>query len=602
MRALSFRVLVASAAASLLATLAPAEPPGRITIQGTLTRPDGRPATETRAYRVRFYNAQTGGTQIGLPITGNTSFAADGRFSFTVALPEEAAFATALWYEFTIDSNNVPDGLDTSDIFPNRIEVTSVPYAIFSRDALTLDGKAATTFATAQELATRAPLVHTHSASDIVSGTLSIDRLPAEVATDADVATRAPLVHTHSASEIVSGVLSIDRLPTELATDAELATRAPLSHSHSAADITSGVLDDARISSNIARVSQIASTLDAAYDGGNTITADVGPVIVNGTGGIRSEAVVESRTGFRLTLPPNGTQKSAELSRDENGGNIEAFNENGGRVVNIQAATDGEGGTGAFYMNNTNLIGVGVVGDPAGNNSGGQVSVFSQAQLPVANLATDGAGGGRITAVSAANKPVTIIGVNGGGGGFVSLQDAGGLQAAVMTQNQQGDGAIATIDVQGNVQAGIFGNAIIATTKSFIAPDPQRADRLIRYISLEGPEAGMYTRGTAELHSGAATIELPEHFAALANGETVTVSLTPRSADSLGLAAVEVGARQIVVRELHRGTGSYKFDYTVTAIRKGFENHEVYMPREALAVQGPAGDPIAAPAGTELLR
>ena len=94
-------------------------------------------------------------------------------------------------------------------------------------------------------------------------------------------------------------------------------------------------------------------------------------------------------------------------------------------------------------------------------------------------------------------------------------------------------------------------------------------------MAIEGPEAGMYVRGSAHLEYGEATVTLPEHFRLLASKGSVTVTLTPMSASSLGLAVVEKSTGDFRVRELSNGTGTYEFDWLVQAIRKGYEDFEV---------------------------
>ena len=59
----------------------------------------------------------------------------------------------------------------------------------------------------------------------------------------------------------------------------------------------------------------------------------------------------------------------------------------------------------------------------------------------------------------------------------------------------------------------------------------------------------------------------------------MTVQVTPLSADSLGLAVVEKGLDQIVVQELQHGSGTYAFDYHITAVRRGHERYEVIRER-----------------------
>jgi len=109
-------------------------------------------------------------------------------------------------------------------------------------------------------------------------------------------------------------------------------------------------------------------------------------------------------------------------------------------------------------------------------------------------------------------------------------------------------------------------------TVSFVQAYPPDLTKQIVYISLEGPEAGTYFRGTASLVNGKAVIALPDHFSMVTNDEGVTVQLTPLG-EALQLFVLEKTAKQIVVREATGKNG--KFDYLVQGIRKGFENHQV---------------------------
>ena len=118
---------------------------------------------------------------------------------------------------------------------------------------------------------------------------------------------------------------------------------------------------------------------------------------------------------------------------------------------------------------------------------------------------------------------------------------------------------------------------------------------MIKYTSVEGPEAAIYVRGTANLVSGQGHIEFPDHFAVMAVPFSITVSLTPRSASSMGLAAVGVSPQGIDVAELGGGTNSYSFDYVAHAVRKGYEDYEVYLTKEqATLLTGQASSMVQA--------
>lgn len=62
-----------------------------------------------------------------------------------------------------------------------------------------------------------------------------------------------------------------------------------------------------------------------------------------------------------------------------------------------------------------------------------------------------------------------------------------------------------------------------ATSKSFDIPHPTKEGFRLRYGSLEGPEFGVYHRGTTT----SSVINLPEYWSELVDENTITVQLTP---------------------------------------------------------------------------
>ena len=62
-----------------------------------------------------------------------------------------------------------------------------------------------------------------------------------------------------------------------------------------------------------------------------------------------------------------------------------------------------------------------------------------------------------------------------------------------------------------------------ATSKSFLIDHPTKENKKLQYASLEGPENGVYVRGT----TNSAVIELPDYWSALVHEDSITVVLTP---------------------------------------------------------------------------
>ncbi|UCF38433.1 MAG: hypothetical protein JSU96_06200 [Acidobacteriota bacterium] len=185
---------------------------------------------------------------------------------------------------------------------------------------------------------------------------------------------------------------------------------------------------------------------------------------------------------------------------------------------------------------------------------------------------------------AAGNSMIYMEASQTGGGYFTNLNSLGNQLVSISSNNHAVSpaGIFRIYNAYGDPTAGMNGadGVVFGQTKSFIVPDPDIEGRMIRYTSVEGPEAAIYVRGKGRLESGRAYVDFPDHFAAMAVSESITVSLTPRSIHSLGLAVVQTDSEGFTVRELAGGVGSYEFDYLVHAVRVGYEDYEVYLERD----------------------
>lgn len=129
-----------------------------------------------------------------------------------------------------------------------------------------------------------------------------------------------------------------------------------------------------------------------------------------------------------------------------------------------------------------------------------------------------------------------------------------------------------------NASGSIYGESLaIKGAKNFVQPHPTDPAKEIVYTSLEGPEAGTYVRGSAELVNGQAVITLPDHFGMVTCTNGLTVQLTPRGA-WLQMYATAVSVNGITVRETEGRSGT--FDYLVQGVRLGYENTPVIRDRQ----------------------
>jgi hypothetical protein len=201
--------------------------------------------------------------------------------------------------------------------------------------------------------------------------------------------------------------------------------------------------------------------------------------------------------------------------------------------------------------------------------------------------------------------------------GLVAIYDADGFESVQMSVTNDGAGFVETIGLfgdtnvlvtnlvdfpdngfvgvyaEGEIVAGMYATEenrglVFADEKDFVVDHPERPGYKILYTSLEGPEAAIYHRGVVKLREGRGTIDLPDHFTALANPTTLTVQLTPHSFDSLGVAVGSIEDGRVRVGELRGGKGSYDVYYVVHALRRGYEDRKTVMSREQFRAAFPA--------------
>ncbi|HNR31137.1 MAG TPA: sialidase family protein, partial [Candidatus Hydrogenedentes bacterium] len=117
-------------AGMLLCLAADAAPPPEMVIRGQLLDAQGKALAGNREYRVRFFDAPTGGAQLGGDFGGVTELSNEGLFSLVIVPPTPVLNSASAWYEVAVDSDAAPDGLGANDVFPNRVKVSSVPFAL----------------------------------------------------------------------------------------------------------------------------------------------------------------------------------------------------------------------------------------------------------------------------------------------------------------------------------------------------------------------------------------------------------------------------------------------------------------------------------------
>src|SRR5262249_30807775 len=114
-----------------------------------------------------------------------------------------------------------------------------------------------------------------------------------------------------------------------------------------------------------------------------------------------------------------------------------------------------------------------------------------------------------------------------------------------------------------------FGNPGASGAKPFVEPHPTDPTKVIRYVALEGPEAGTYFRGTARTSGREFVIDVPESFRIVTDEEGLTVQLTPVG-DLASMAVISQDLNVIRVR----ASKDVRFHYLVQGVRRAFKDWE----------------------------
>jgi len=164
-----------------------------------------------------------------------------------------------------------------------------------------------------------------------------------------------------------------------------------------------------------------------------------------------------------------------------------------------------------------------------------------------------------------------VYGANSDGYGVLGVSDGGPGVYGTSTGSRgvygRADNGVAGVYGESTTGWAVYalGNLGVTGTKSFVEPHATDPTKEIRYITLEGPEAGTYFRGKAQLVGGHARIEIPDHFQTVTAAEGLTVQLTPIGRPvvlyciTTSLDAIEVG-----------GDADVAFNYQVNGVRKAF--------------------------------
>lgn len=228
--------------------------------------------------------------------------------------------------------------------------------------------------------------------------------------------------------------------------------------------------------------------------------------------------------------------------------------------ANILEVVNGNGQTADFVIDSDGKVGIGTTNPSAklhvSSDSGGALSEVAHF---VGGGSTDDKS--QISVGGNTSSALVSFGFRNTGSGFGYIANASDTEIITIDGGNERVGIGTTspsnaLDVVGHFSA---------TSKSFLIDHPTKENKKLQYASLEGPENGVYVRGTTDKE----TIELPEYWSELVHEDSITVVLTP------------IGKKQdLFIKEksnklIKIGGAEGSFDYVVYGERKDIDKLEI---------------------------
>jgi hypothetical protein len=349
------------------------------------------------------------------------------------------------------------------------------------------------------------------------------------------------------------------------------------------------------------------------YPPTETQRGNAGALPLNGSGQIFVQ-VNQGGGSVQLTVDVNGYYSDGALGALAPGEKLTLVGDVSGEVTGLLSVHNTQGVSGAragyFVADSSGFGSTGIAGIETAT-TGLTAGVYGQA-----NSTTDKTAGVSGVATSTTGVVYGVYGQSNNGSGIGAAGVCGVLDsdpflyspaAGVHAGSSFSYGVFgasrfvgiagALVDTAGAVQsAGYLGysltvgvhfqNGLAGTgTKSFVEPHPTDASKVIRYVSLEGPEAGTYFRGRGKFQRGIATIELPDSFRIVTDPESLSIQVTPIG-EMASFAVVQIGTDGITVK----GSRDVEFFYTVNGVRRAYnhwdpiqENEKFFVPESAQA-------------------
>lgn len=156
-----------------------------------------------------------------------------------------------------------------------------------------------------------------------------------------------------------------------------------------------------------------------------------------------------------------------------------------------------------------------------------------------------------------------------------------GVSGGVIGYRTNSSGSPQTLGVLGySGTTGLYtpNDLAVSGTKNFVEPHPADASKIIKYVALEGPEAGTYFRGRGRVRNGVAVIDVPEDFRLVSDSDGLTVQITPVG-QMANYAVASLDLNRVVVQ----ASRDIEFFYLVQGVRKAFKE---FVPVQESVLEG----------------
>ena len=289
-----------------------------------------------------------------------------------------------------------------------------------------------------------------------------------------------------------------------------------------------------------------------------------------------------------LILRGTGNEELVKLTTGNNSGGLNLFASDGKRIVGIGGSEEANnmGGVWTYDKNGNYLVNISsYVADAtrpaiAIYKDGDTKGVLSVAPTKAGELVLYGPANRNIVAIGSVDSPDYA----NSGGVWTSDVNGNSLVRIAVLNNYPNNASI-TLNKDGTSKGAFYvgpngksqlftdelyvdGYAVLrATYESSVSESSELRSASQESVCYIVENDGSITlRGTASLVNGDVIISIPSDISEKINSSSITISLTPLSASSRGLAVVNKNNTTFRIKELMEGNGSYDFDWTLTAL------------------------------------